>query len=284
MKAFEIKRPSSSKTQIYLFGIKILSLKIKKLTPYLALKSAPKFCASYSVFDGEELLEASIKSIRSQVDHINVVYQTTSWFGKPAAPTLLKVLKEIQEKGLIDELIFFEPDLKKNPQTNEREKRNIGLKAAVKAGGNYFMTIDCDEFYHAHELKKAKETILKKGITHAYCSQIFYKDKPTSMQVFSFACYAQIFCRVDRFSLLGDNEYAVCLADPTRMVLERENSKHFVFNNIFTHHMVRVRRDLQKKYQNSSMGLNEMPKFDAKEDMTVEVENYFNIKFDEPFN
>ena len=34
--------------------------------------------ASYSVFDSEELLEYSIKSIRKNVDYISVVYQTVS--------------------------------------------------------------------------------------------------------------------------------------------------------------------------------------------------------------
>lgn len=37
-----------------------------------------KWGVSYSVFDGEELLEASIKAIRECVDYVNVVYQLKS--------------------------------------------------------------------------------------------------------------------------------------------------------------------------------------------------------------
>ena len=37
---------------------------------------------SYNLFDGEELLEASIKSVRDNVDYISIVYQTESNFGK----------------------------------------------------------------------------------------------------------------------------------------------------------------------------------------------------------
>lgn len=40
------------------------------------------------VFDGEELLEFAIKSIRNEIDHISVTYQTTSYFGNPADPEL----------------------------------------------------------------------------------------------------------------------------------------------------------------------------------------------------
>ena len=52
-----------------------------------------KLGVSYNVFDGEELLESSIKSIRDNVDHISVVYQTISNFGNDflrvrSAPTI----------------------------------------------------------------------------------------------------------------------------------------------------------------------------------------------------
>ena len=38
-----------------------------------------KLGVSYNLFNGEELLEASIKSIRQNVDYINVIYQEYSW-------------------------------------------------------------------------------------------------------------------------------------------------------------------------------------------------------------
>ena len=41
-----------------------------------------KLGVSYNLFDGEELLENSIKCIRDSVDHISVVYQSTSNFGE----------------------------------------------------------------------------------------------------------------------------------------------------------------------------------------------------------
>ena len=40
-----------------------------------------KLGISYSVWDGEELLEASIKSVRENADYINVVWQKKSWYG-----------------------------------------------------------------------------------------------------------------------------------------------------------------------------------------------------------
>ena len=39
-----------------------------------------KIGACYMVFDGEELLEFSIKSIRNSIDFISVTYQDFSYF------------------------------------------------------------------------------------------------------------------------------------------------------------------------------------------------------------
>lgn len=52
-----------------------------------------KWGVSYSVFDGEELLEASLQAIRNSVQHIVVVYQLVSWYGVPASPQLLPLLQ-----------------------------------------------------------------------------------------------------------------------------------------------------------------------------------------------
>ncbi len=112
--------------------------------------------ASYSVFDGEELLESSLMSIRDETDYINVVYQRTSWYGNPCSDTLLDVLNACKANNLIDELIEYVPDLSKSARTQEREKRNVGLQHAIRAGCNFFMTMDCDEFYVKEELKKSQ--------------------------------------------------------------------------------------------------------------------------------
>lgn len=92
-----------------------------------------KLGVSYSVMDGEEMLEFAIRSIRSEVDYVNVVWQKLSWFGTMCSDELEPTLERLKNEGLIDELIFFTPDLKAIPAENEAKKRNMGLKAARKA-------------------------------------------------------------------------------------------------------------------------------------------------------
>ena len=59
---------------------------------------------SYNIFDGEEVLEGSIKQIRDQVDFISVVYQTKSNFGNTADSNLVPLLENLKSRGLIDKL------------------------------------------------------------------------------------------------------------------------------------------------------------------------------------
>jgi hypothetical protein len=59
---------------------------------------------SYNVFDGEELLENSIKSIRDNVDYVSVVYQTVSNFGNPCDDGLVPLLEKLVKDGLVDEI------------------------------------------------------------------------------------------------------------------------------------------------------------------------------------
>jgi hypothetical protein len=278
MKIFELRHSNSSKRALYFFGKKILTYVTKKFRTY-ELIQYPKFGVSYSVFDGEELLEASIKSIRSEVDYVNVVYQTISWRGNHCDLGLVTLLQDLKIKGLIDELIFWKPDLKKSPQVNETEKRNIGLKAAVKEGVNYFMTMDCDEFYFADEIAITKKKIVRENITHSYCKLLSYSQKPTLRNNIDIKriVYIQLFCQVDKFSKLGANEFAPVLVDPTRKILERENSKHHVFSEITMHHMSQVRRNqeaLNKKYDNSS---GTAGRIEVVREGLIEVPNYFRV-------
>lgn len=90
-----------------------------------------KLGISYNLFDGKELLESSIKSVRNEAFHINVVYQTTSYYGNKAETDIEKFLLHLKAKGLLDEIHHYNEDFSK-PQKHyyERKKRDIGLQIA----------------------------------------------------------------------------------------------------------------------------------------------------------
>ena len=59
-----------------------------------------KLGISYNLFDGEELLEYSIQSVRNSTDHINVVYQKTSNWGEPCSENLEDLLSDLVKKKI----------------------------------------------------------------------------------------------------------------------------------------------------------------------------------------
>ena len=77
-----------------------------------------KLGACYNVFDGEELLEASIISIRDNVDFVVVVYQTISNFGYSCDKGLLPLLEGLVRKGLVQELVHYTPKTFSNRSTH----------------------------------------------------------------------------------------------------------------------------------------------------------------------
>ncbi len=241
---------------------------------------AAKWGVSYSVWDGEELLESSIRSIRADVDHINVVYQFQSWRGQPANDGLLPLLEDLKACGLVDELIEFKPDLALDPKTNERKKRNVGLDYARKVGCHYFMTMDCDEFFVSEELKAAKRYIVRKGITHSYCRQILYGYHPTHcLKQLTQLGLVPFFSKLRSSSSLKSDRRQPCVIDTTRCLAGYGFEKQFVLHQVNMHHMILLRKDVARKFANSSgrSDFYKKPPPDILPNDYFVVENQFNI-------
>ena len=140
-----------------------------------------KLGVSYSIFDSEELLAYSIKSIMDNVDYISVVYQTVSNHGIPCNEGLVPFLEDLKQMGLIDELVLFEPDLSymdgEHASIKETKKRNIGLELSRKNGCDYHMVVDADEFYTQEQFAYMKKVMEDEGLETGYCQHIqYYKD------------------------------------------------------------------------------------------------------------
>ena len=175
-----------------------------------------KLGASYNLFDGEELLESSIKSVRSSVDYISVVYQTVSNFGMPCSPQLENLLKKLKDQKLIDELYKYTPllniektistilgrngslylsqravmnndlipkennleKLQKLSKINEITKRNTGLGLSIKNGCTHHISMDADEFYIEKELDYARSKMEEGDYDSSLCSIVTYYKEP----------------------------------------------------------------------------------------------------------
>ena len=219
--------------------------------------------ASYNLFDGEELLPYSIRTIRKNVHHISVVYQTTSNFGNPANPDLKENLERLKKEGLVDELYLYEPNLKISAQQNEKNKRDIGLKLSKKGGCNYFLSMDADEFYDENQFNEALNYIVLNNIKMSAVGIIEYLKSPENQIVGGYTFtpkgaelynfYVPFVIKISQFKKQrhGKN-YFPCYTDPTRKLSHAGRFKLFSLQEIAMHHMSTIRLDINKKYDNTS--------------------------------
>lgn len=215
-----------------------------------------KLGISYNLFDGEELLEGSIKQIRQHVDYISVVYQTISNFGNHCNHELLPLLERLKSEGLIDELFEYSPKINKGGHFNEIQKRNIGLALSQGAGCTHHMSMDSDEYYINSEFEKLKKIVEENDYDASYCQmQTYYKsweyvlDPPETY-------YVSLI-----FKIKNDSNYVLMapspvLVDPTRRMAPSSNPIVLERKDIQMHHGSYVRNDIKIKLTNSSASVN----------------------------
>ena len=211
-----------------------------------------KLSASYNVFDGEELLEKSIFSIRDSVDFISVVYQTKSNFGNSCSPDLENVLYDLRDKKLVQELVKYTPKLNLKPHTNELIKRNIGLNLAKQKLCTHQMSIDADEFYINRQFKNLIRIMDDNDYDASYCEMLTYFKKPI-YQVRPFNTYhVPVIYKVKPNSQYTSNYPCPVSVDSTRSLSLVDNPLVLARDEMEMHHMSYVRRDIRSKINNST--------------------------------
>jgi len=237
-----------------------------------------KLGVGYNIWDCEELLERSIESIRPNVDFVVVVYQEISNFGTKCSPYLTKLLNELKEKKLIDEIIKYDTKFKwnsieresiisKNASKddyggdknqigtqflNEVEKRELGRKAAENFGCTHFMTMDADEFYLKDQMKNAKEFILKNNLQATACRmRILFKEAIYEFLPFDNSNAVPFICKIEKNRNFRLAVPSNILLDPTRKV---ENAEITLLDRgiVEMYHMSFVRKDIRSKLNNVS--------------------------------
>tara|TARA_R110002110_G_scaffold132836_1_gene314757 strand:- start:9516 stop:10313 length:798 start_codon:yes stop_codon:yes gene_type:complete len=214
-----------------------------------------KIGVSYNLFDGEELLEGSINSIRDNVDYISVVYQKISNFGNECSEELLPILKDLKEKKLIDELLEYKPNLKNGGSLNELTKRNLGVYLSQSNGCTHHLAMDSDEYYISDEFEYMKNIIEEEGYDSAACQMVTYYKEPIYRLDPKEEYYVSLL-----FKISNNKEFIIghpfpVLVDPTRR-MKSDNCKIFKREEIEMHHMSYVRNKINSKFNNSSAKVN----------------------------
>lgn len=235
---------------------------------------AMKVGVSYNLFDGEESLEASIRSIRDSVDYISVVYQTVSNYGRAANKGLESLLEKLMKEGLIDEIYRYTPVIEKGGRWNENRKRNIGLEMARLKKCSHFLSLDTDEFYIKSEFDNAKAFISKNNIDTTSCGVFGYVKSPCWRRISPSPVDTPFIFKINRFSRLGTGKYFPQEAEPTRTVFPVGKFWRFSSDALMLHHMNFVRKDFHLKYKNSSFNDEESTKYEKMLNRIEAINNY----------
>jgi hypothetical protein len=208
-----------------------------------------KLAAIYNTFDGEELLEGSIKQIYDLVDGVIIVYQTQSNFGENYIQ-LLSTLLAIQYRWPKVRLIEYTPDFTINGLTNEMLKRARGIDEAKELGCTHFLFLDNDEYYEPEQFSKAKLKIAVEGYDVTACRLYTYFKKPEYRLTPIENYWVPFICEIKENQKVGGKWFVYC--DPTRGVRPFDKSYKFEEDELMMHHYSYVRKDIARKLRNSS--------------------------------
>jgi hypothetical protein len=212
-----------------------------------------KLAAIYSVFDGEELLEQSILSIREHVDVVIAISQKQSNFGEQNDAGFIEC-ERLRSLGIVDIHHEFHPkfetDAKNFGTHNEKDKRNLGLQLAKEIHCTHFLFVDCDEFYVKSDFQKAFQLFLDSKAEGSVVSiQNHFKFPQWAFS--KLETFYVPFIHVLKLETEVYNPNYPFACDATRTI----NTQEVIFIQpeiCIMQHYGWIRKDLQKKIRNSS--------------------------------
>ena len=217
--------------------------------------------ASINIFNAEELLAPALASLRPHVDHISVVYQTVSYWGNPAAKTLLPAIDSALARGLADDVAQYRPEKfpGDTPKRHEARKRTLGLDMALARKATHFLSLDTDEFYRPEEFCRAKQAIAAGGFDVTVCRIQDYHSRPIYQyrdlaRYRDLDLYVPFICRVREGLAFDSTLDFFCAVDPSRR-LPFARPHVFRPGELVMHHMTTVRcdrRSLISKFANAA--------------------------------
>ena len=214
-----------------------------------------KLSISYTLFDAEEWLEASVSQVRDYADIITVIFQEVSNFGDTCSPELVPLLKKLYDKGMIDKIHRYDPQLNGRGDLNELCKRQHGLEIGRQHGCTHHMSMDVDELYTKEEIEYVIREVEKHDYDSCACQMLTYYKKPCYILDPPEEYYVPLMYKiVPQRNFVFAYPFPV-VVDPTRR-MPIDNCRIFKRSEIQMHHMSYVRNDMAKKLNNSSAKVN----------------------------
>lgn len=220
-----------------------------------------KLGIAYNVFNGEELLEASIMSIRNSADFVCIVMQQKSNFGQPADKYLVPLCHALKKVGLVDNVYEFIPQ-KVNPMVNEVMKRTLSYRLCKDEGCTHFMSMDTDELYIPEQFEYMKKVVEEGDFDSSACQMQTYWKEPCYRITPPEQYYVPLIYKIrEGIEPKWNCPFPVTI-DHTRG-MEPGVFKKFKRDEIEMHHLSYVRDNIRGKFENSTARCNFNKNIDA---------------------
>ncbi|MDX2000953.1 MAG: hypothetical protein SFW35_00845 [Chitinophagales bacterium] len=212
-----------------------------------------KLAAIYNTFDGEELLEGSLKQIYPHCDEVIIVWQERSNIGQDH-PLLSAFLLGLQSRYPKVCLLKYYPDLTLAAAYNELRKRTWGVERAKQLQCSHYLFIDNDEYYEPEAFALAKNRIAQQCFDATACRLYTYYHSPIYRLSPLENYWVPFICKIKEGQRFGQG-FPV-YADPTRGTLPVAHFYAFTEEELVMHHFSYVRKDIRAKLENSSARVN----------------------------
>lgn len=227
-----------------------------------------KLAAIYSVFNGLELLEGSIKQIESLTDEIIIVYQTMSNTGNVSAK-VEPFLYGLNEKF---HLVKFIPDLNVSTKENERVKHQIGIDYAKKLDCTHFFFSATDHYYLPYQFATYKKICETLNCDLTFTSMLTFYKHPTWQLTPIEDYYMPFICKLFPHTKIIKTSSYPAKVDPSLKINSYTTWKIFEQDEIMMFHFSMIRKDIRNKFNNAAASIRWKP--GDIERFVSEYENY----------
>jgi hypothetical protein len=210
-----------------------------------------KLLAIYTVFNGCELLQASVKQIRPFVDEVLIVKQTTSNRGQKIKQEDQDVLMKIDSR-----MITFTPALHLNAKENERQKMQQAIDWAKERNYTHFILLATDHFYKPEEIKAAIEMYKANPVDVTATKMYTYYKHPT-WRLTPIEDYVMPFiCRIHNHTHVTKINNYPWRVDPSVRITPAGSFYLYKPEEIMLHHYSMIRKDIRHKFENAAANQN----------------------------
>lgn len=212
-----------------------------------------KLAACYTVFNGEELLEASMAQIAHEVDVFVICYQTISNKGNENVDLLRFLRRFATVDGVI--LVHFTPNLALNTKENERNKHELMLKTARLHGATHVLLAACDHFYDKNQFSVALRESIVGDFDVTFTRMFTYYKRPTWQISPPEEYFMPLIIKLHpKTSIINRKLYPV-LVDPSVKVNTCDRWHVFTLSECALHHYSMIRTDINSKFDNAAASM-----------------------------